>query len=57
MFYIQEQKNVIEMLFPAGDYNLILESIGDFAEKEILSASAKNGSRREVREKKRRRIL
>lgn len=41
MFYIQEQKNVIEMLFPAGDYNLILESIGDFAEKEILSNAKK----------------
>ncbi len=41
MFYIREQKNVIEMLFPAGDYNLILESIGDFAEKEILSNAKK----------------
>ncbi len=41
MFYIQEQKNVIEMLFPAGDYNLILESIGDFAEKEILPDAKK----------------
>ncbi len=41
MFYIQEQKNVIEVLFPAGDYNLILESIGDFAEKEILSNAKK----------------
>lgn len=41
MFYIQEQKNVIEMLFPGGDYNLILESIGDFAEKEMLSNAKK----------------
>src|SRR5574340_161726 len=41
MFYIQEQKNIIEMLFPGGDYNLILESIGDFAEKEILSNAKK----------------
>ncbi len=41
MFYIQEQKNVIEMLSPEGDYNLILESIGDFAEKEILSNAKK----------------
>ena len=41
MLYIQEQKNVIEMLFPAGDYNLILESIGDFAEKEILPNAKK----------------
>src|SRR5574341_1241673 len=38
MFYIKEQKNVIEMLFPdAGEYNLILESIGNFAEKELLT--------------------
>ena len=29
------------MLFPSGDYNLILESIGDFAEKEILSDAKK----------------
>ncbi len=37
MFYINEQKNIIEMLFPdAEEYNLILESVGNFAEKEIL---------------------
>ncbi len=41
MFYIQEQKNVMEMLFPSGDYNLILQSLGDFAEKEILSDAKK----------------
>ena len=40
MFYIKEQRNIIEMLFPdAGEYNLILESIGNFAEKEILPAA------------------
>ena len=40
MFYIKEQRNIIEMLFPdADEYNLILESIGNFAEKEILPAA------------------
>lgn len=42
MFYKIEQKNVIEMLFPdPGEYNLILESIGNFAEKEILPTAKK----------------
>ena len=42
MFYINEQKNIVEMLFPdAGEYNLILESIGSFIEKEILSTGKK----------------
>jgi len=42
MFYTREQKNIIEMLFSdAGDYNLILESIGNFIEKEILPGAAK----------------
>ncbi len=42
MFYIKEQKNIIEMLFPdEGEYNLILESIGNFAEKEILPGAKK----------------
>ncbi len=42
MFYIKEQKNIIEMLFPdAGEYNLILESIGNFAEKELLPNAKK----------------
>ncbi|MBI2472739.1 MAG: acyl-CoA dehydrogenase family protein [Planctomycetes bacterium] len=40
MFYIKDQKNIIELLFPdAGEYNLILESIGNFAEKELLPAA------------------
>jgi alkylation response protein AidB-like acyl-CoA dehydrogenase len=42
MFYIKEQKHIIEMIFPeAGDYNLILESIGNFAEKDILPSAKK----------------
>ncbi len=42
MFYTKEQKNVIEMLFPdAEEYNLILESIGNFVEKEILPDAKK----------------
>jgi butyryl-CoA dehydrogenase len=42
MFYLNEQKNVIEMLFPdAEEYNLILESIGSFIEKEILPTGKK----------------
>ncbi len=42
MFYTIEQKNIIEMLFPdAGEYNLILESIGNFVEKEILPDARK----------------
>ncbi len=42
MFYINEQKNIIEMLFPdAVEYNLILESIGNFVEKEILPTAKK----------------
>ena len=37
MYYIKVQKDIIEMLFPdAGEYNLVLESIGNFVEKEIL---------------------
>ncbi|MBM4064459.1 MAG: acyl-CoA dehydrogenase [Planctomycetes bacterium] len=37
MYYTKMQKDIIEMLFPdAVEYNLILESIGNFAEKEIL---------------------
>lgn len=37
MYYTKAQKNIIEMFFPdAGEYNLILESIGNFVEKEIL---------------------
>src|SRR3990172_9158613 len=42
MFYTMEQKNIIEMLFPdAGECNLMLGSIGDFVEKEILPGAAK----------------
>lgn len=42
MFYIREQRNIIETLFPdAKEYNLILESIGNFAEKEILPTAKK----------------
>ncbi len=37
MFYIKEQRDTIEMLYAgAGDYHRLLESIGDFCEKEIL---------------------
>ena len=37
MFYLQEQRNIIGMLFPGSrEYHLLLESIGDFLEKEIL---------------------
>ena len=37
MFYTQEQKNVIEMIFPhPEEFNLILGSIGNLVEKEIL---------------------
>ena len=40
MYYTKVQKDIIEMLFPDPDeYNLILESIGNFAEKEILPAA------------------
>lgn len=42
MFYIQEQKNIIGMLFPdAEEYDLMLGSIGDFVEKEILPDAKK----------------
>ena len=42
MFYINEQRNIIEILFPdAQEYNLILESIGNFIEKEILPTGKK----------------
>ncbi|KCZ70646.1 acyl-CoA dehydrogenase [Candidatus Methanoperedens nitroreducens] len=42
MFYIKEQRNIIGMLFPDADkYNQMLESIGNFAEKEILPDAKK----------------
>lgn len=46
--FTKEQKNIIEMLFPnAEEYNLILENIGNFAEKEIL-ANAKKIDQEEI---------
>ena len=37
MYYTKAQKDIIEMLFPdPGEYNIIIESIGKFVEKEIL---------------------
>ncbi len=37
MFYLKEQKNIIGMLFPGTEeYDSMLESIGNFVEKEIL---------------------
>jgi len=37
MFYIKEQRNIIDMLHPgAEEYHSLLESIGGFCEKEIL---------------------
>jgi butyryl-CoA dehydrogenase len=37
MFYSREQRNIIDMLFPGmPEYHRVLESIGDFCEKEIL---------------------
>jgi alkylation response protein AidB-like acyl-CoA dehydrogenase len=37
MFYIKRQRNIIDMYHPeARDHHLLLESIGDFCEKEIL---------------------
>jgi butyryl-CoA dehydrogenase len=42
MYYIKDMKNLIEMLFSdAEEYNLILESIGDFVEREIMPSSKK----------------
>jgi alkylation response protein AidB-like acyl-CoA dehydrogenase len=40
MFYIQEQRNIIDMFHPvSGEYHSLLESIGSFCEKEILPGS------------------
>jgi len=37
VFYLNEQKNIIGMLFPGSkEYDSRLESIGTFVEKEIL---------------------
>jgi alkylation response protein AidB-like acyl-CoA dehydrogenase len=42
MFYLQEQRNIIGMLFPGSrEYHSLLESIGDFFEKEILPDAKK----------------
>ena len=47
MFYIMEQKNIIEMLFPdADEYNLILESIGNFVER--LSIGISKGDAKDI---------
>src|SRR3989339_459162 len=43
MYYTKVQKDIIEMLFPnADEYNLILESIGNFAEIEMLAKACAN---------------
>jgi alkylation response protein AidB-like acyl-CoA dehydrogenase len=37
MFYREEQRSILDMIIPdAGKYHAVLESIGKFAEKEIL---------------------
>jgi len=37
MFYLKEQRNIIGMVFPlAGEYHALLESIGEFCEREIM---------------------
>ncbi len=37
MFYLKEQKNIIDTFFPdAGEYDTLLEALGAFFEKEIL---------------------
>ena len=37
MFYIREQRNIIDMFHPgAGEHHSLLESVGGFCEKEIL---------------------
>ncbi|MFQ6055496.1 MAG: acyl-CoA dehydrogenase family protein, partial [Methanosarcinales archaeon] len=43
MFYIKEQRNILEMMFPENfeEYNLMLESIGTFVEKKILPYAEK----------------
>src|SRR5512147_3257921 len=42
MFYLQEQRNIIGMLFPDhGDYHTLLESVGNFLEAEILPHAKK----------------
>jgi alkylation response protein AidB-like acyl-CoA dehydrogenase len=42
MFYLQEQRNIISMLFPeAKEYHTLLETIGAFLEKEVLPGARK----------------
>mgnify|MGYP001599536627 FL=1 len=42
MFYLQEQQNLVGMLFPDAErYHALLESIGTFLEKEILPDAKK----------------
>jgi alkylation response protein AidB-like acyl-CoA dehydrogenase len=42
MFYLQEQRNIIGMLFPdPGEYHVFLESVGAFLEKEIQPEAKK----------------
>ena len=42
MFYLQEQRDIIGMLFPdSREYHALLESMGDFLEKEILPDAKK----------------
>ncbi|HET7319490.1 MAG TPA: acyl-CoA dehydrogenase family protein [Nitrospirota bacterium] len=42
MFYLQEQRNIIGMLFPDhDDYHALLESVGNFLEAEILPHAKK----------------
>jgi alkylation response protein AidB-like acyl-CoA dehydrogenase len=42
MFYLREQRNIIDTFFPgAGEYHALLESIGAFLEKEILPHAKK----------------
>lgn len=42
MFYINEQRDLLSMLFfDAGRYNVMLESVGNFFEKEILPTAKK----------------
>jgi butyryl-CoA dehydrogenase len=42
MFYLEEQRNIMGMLYPdAGEYDALLESLGSFFESEIMPAAKK----------------
>lgn len=42
MFYLEEQKKILNMLFPdCGEYDATLESIGIFLEKELMPGAKK----------------